>query len=198
MALFIAFLLAARRTIEYADGRTSLGHLSFAEQMRLARRILGRVLVLMVLGWVALGLLTSPQYGASMMHGIDGIAFDQHGLPQMAWSSVIATIVLIMVIQAGAAMPVSLPAALREFATRGRVLLPAIAILTLFYVVLSFIQDHVRGPLFVFLKTSDHSQTLKNLIYYGYLLSFSALRLWSALAILTFALRESYRRGEQP
>ena len=40
LALFLAFLLAARRMIEFADGTTQLGKFSFHDQLLLARNIL--------------------------------------------------------------------------------------------------------------------------------------------------------------
>ena len=53
-AILLAFLLAARRMIEIADGTTQLGKLAFAGQLRLARRILGRIVLLF---WMTLAVL---------------------------------------------------------------------------------------------------------------------------------------------
>src|ERR1043165_4379279 len=44
-SIFLAFLLAARRMIEFAEGTTQLGTLTFADQLRLARRILRHIVV---------------------------------------------------------------------------------------------------------------------------------------------------------
>ena len=40
VAIFLALLLAARRMIEFTDGRTDLGKLSFIQQLVLARKVL--------------------------------------------------------------------------------------------------------------------------------------------------------------
>jgi hypothetical protein len=195
-ALFIAFLLASRRMIESADGQTGLGKLPFAEQMRLSRQVLGRVLAVMAVGWISVCALVSPLHGAAMLYGFDGTAFDHVALPQMVWSGVIGALVLIMIIQVGAEQPLSLKSALGEFAARWRSLVPAIAILTALYFGLSFLQGLVRRPVQVFYSTSTHLPMIKNLVYVGYVLVFATIRLWCTRAVLTFAMRHSYRRGE--
>lgn len=48
-SVFIAFLLAARRMIELADGQTGLGKLSFAQQLSLARKVLTPIVIMMVI-----------------------------------------------------------------------------------------------------------------------------------------------------
>ncbi len=50
LCLFIAFLLAARRMIESTGGVTSLGRLSFRQQVTMGRKILLRVVGLMIAG----------------------------------------------------------------------------------------------------------------------------------------------------
>src|SRR5262245_8341365 len=61
LALFLAFLLAARRMIEFADGTTQLGKLSFSEQMQLARRILRDVLLLLVAAMIIVAFAGYPK-----------------------------------------------------------------------------------------------------------------------------------------
>ena len=74
---FLAFLIAAQRMIEFADGRTALAHLTFKEQVVLARRVIDRVLVLLVGAVAVLYLLGAEELAPYMMMGFDGIAFDQ-------------------------------------------------------------------------------------------------------------------------
>src|SRR5262245_32571059 len=52
-SILLAFLLAARRMIEVADGTTQLGTLTFADQLRLAKRILRHVVILLVCASIA-------------------------------------------------------------------------------------------------------------------------------------------------
>jgi hypothetical protein len=40
---------------------------------------------------------------------------------------------------------------------------------------------------------SDMPIQIKNLVYFFFVFGFAALRLWMTLAVLVFALRESYR-----
>jgi hypothetical protein len=52
----------------------------------------------------------------------------------------------------------------------------------------------VRWLVALFFRTNAPVQ-LKNLVYFLFVFGFASLRLWVTLAILVFALRESYRRA---
>jgi hypothetical protein len=190
-AILLAFLLAARRMIEIADGTTQLGKLAFADQLRLARRILGRI-VLLLIGAATLAAFFVPKLAIYLFAGFDGIAFDQFSRIGIAWSVILATIVLLMVVRAGDAGEVTLIDAVRELWSRWLCLVPAIILLTLLLIALSAIQGEARG-LVVLVFRSDIPMQIKNLVYFFFVFSFAALRLWMTLAVLVFALRESYR-----
>jgi hypothetical protein len=69
---------------------------------------------------------------------------------------------------------------------------PAIILLTLLLIALSAIQGEARG-LVVLVFRSDMPIQIKNLVYFFFVFGFAALRLWMTLAVLVFALRQSYR-----
>ena len=196
IALFLAFLLAARRMIEFTDGHTGLGKLTFAEQMRLARRVLLYVGALLFGAMVLVYLAGAHQVAPSMLLGFDGIAFDQFSKAGMVWSSMLAAIVFLMVVRVGADEPVSLLDALKELQARANWLLPAIVVVAAMLFGMTAIQGMARTAVFLFWQTSAAPQSIKNIVYFVFVFGFAALRLWLVLAILTFALRQSYRRGE--
>src|ERR1041384_7593131 len=121
-SIFLAFLLAARRMIEFADGMTQLGTLAFADQLRLAKRILRHVVILLVGATIAVAVV-APKSAVFMLAGFDGIAFDQFSKLGIFWSATLAAIVLLMVVRAGDGGSVGLMSAPREFGSRGRFLL---------------------------------------------------------------------------
>jgi hypothetical protein len=194
-ALFLAFLLAARRMIEFADGRTDLGRLSFGEQLKLAKRVLGYVALLLVLAAVAVAFV-ARDIAPGMLAGFDGIAFDQFSKTGMVWSSILAALVLLMVVQVGTERKITLRDTLRELWARANWLLPAIVVVAAMQLGLTAVQGYFRAMVYVFWQTSPSPQSVKNLIYFVFVFGFATLRLWLTLAILTFALRESYRRSE--
>lgn len=197
VCLLLAFLLAARRMIEFADGDSGLGRFDFGEQLRLARRILVQVFALLVAGSFAAWSLGAGEQAFRLLLGFDGIAFDQAGPIGMAWSSVLAALVLIMVVDAGRGRPVDLVAAAAELVRRRRWLIVAIVVTTILQIVLSFVQGRVRWPLLLWWKDSENPQVFKNLVYFFFIFAFASVRLWATLAVFVFALRESYRHGEQ-
>lgn len=113
-SIFLAFLLAARRMIEFADGTTRLGTFTFADQLRLAKRILRHILVLLFGATIAVAVV-APKSAVFMLAGLDGMAFDQFSKLGMVWSAILAAIVLLMVVRAGDGGNVTLAGALREF-----------------------------------------------------------------------------------
>jgi hypothetical protein len=138
IALLLAFLIVVRRMIEFSDGRTELGRQDFAEQLGLAARILGYVVVLLLIMAVIV-LFASGEFRRSPLGwrtalqallGFDGIAFDQWSNAGRLWSSALAAIVLLMAIRGGDGgngTNVSLIGALRELVARSFYLVPAIA-----------------------------------------------------------------------
>jgi hypothetical protein len=193
-ALFLAFLLAARRMIEFADGRTDLGKLSFVQQIVLARRVLRHVVVLLFAASTAVAVAGWRDLAPHMFFGFDGIAFDQFTRAGRVWSGALAAIVLLMVVKVGTSQPITLLGTFKELLARSAWLLPAIVAVTASQFALHPVQGVARAAVYELWQSSMASQTVKNFVYFVFVFGFAALRLWLTLAILTFALRESYRR----
>lgn len=198
VALFLAFLLATRRIIELGDGRTGLGALDFGGQLRLTQLVLARVVLLLVLACATALICGAPLMAPHFAFGFDGIAFNQDKALGMLWSSLLAAVVLLLVIQASNGETVALRAATREFIARWRHLVPAIGAVAAFQVGISVVQHYAHWLLWIFWQTSSLPVNLKNLIYFAVIVAFAAVRLWVTLAILTLALRRSQRRSRPP
>jgi hypothetical protein len=169
VATFLAILLATRRIIEAADGQTNLGTLAFRAQLTLARRVLWQVFALMIGTYLALkfaGLPTSVAKHA--LAGFDGIAFDQFTVLGRLWSAVLAALVFLAILRADQGHGPSLIGAGRELLQRWS------------WLVVLFWQ-------------TDAMPELKRVVFFSFIVVFASLRLWLTLAILTFALRASYR-----
>ena len=196
LAVFLAFLLAARRMIEWTGGATRLGHIDIRDQLALGQKILNRVLLLLI-GMVALafalGFKTTALY---FLLGFDGIAFDQASKTGMVWSAFLAAMVYLMLIAAEQSGAPSLAGAIREFLARWRWMLPAIGLVALAHIALSFAQGHARYLLFLAWQQPFAPMPVMNIVYFTFVFGFASIRLWATLAILTFALRESYRRTQ--
>jgi len=195
VSTLLAFILVANRSIELNDGKTSLGKLAFSEQLDLAKAIFVRIVAMMIV----MAIVFSSIAGASateLMYGIDGMAFDQFTTIGKLWSAVVATIILLMVVNAnqfeGKAL---LFPAIADFGKRWFWLSAAILFLFTTYVLLGFAQGIVRDAIRVFWQTTAVSQFIKNLIFFVFIFSFAMVRLWVTLLILTFGLKQSYIRG---
>lgn len=198
IAVFLAFLLAARRMIELTAGASNLGRLNFQEQMRLAQKILGPIVILMLVVSFAFGTAGARLPAMIALNGVDGIAFDQHGFAGMAWSAFIAALMLVMVVKADSASAPSIFEALKELWQRSVCMVPAIVVVTVVDVGLSIVQGMARSGVYQFWHTVGSPQFLRTMVFVIFVFGFASVRLWVTLAILTFALRESYRRGDVP
>jgi hypothetical protein len=195
LCLFIAFLLAARRMIESTGGVTRLGHLSFGQQVTMGRTILLRVVGVMIAGVVIVSTLGFQQSGARMLLGFDGIAYDQQTIDGFLWSAFLAALTLLLVLRFDKAGDASLVAVFKELWSRAFYLVPAILLVTLIDIVLSILQGAARGVVFAFWKSDIAPSLVRALTFYAFVFSFAAVRLWITLAVLIYALRESYRRA---
>ena len=152
--------------------------------------------MLLIVAVAAVALTGAYDVAPYMLLGFDGIAFDQFSKTGMVWSSILAAIVLLMVVKVGTEQPITLVGTLKELLARAGWLLPAIVAVVAMQFGLSAVQDAARHGVYLFWQTSPSPQLVKNLVYFVFVFSFAAVRLWLTLAILTFALRESYRRNE--
>jgi hypothetical protein len=98
IAVLHAFLVVTQRSIELAQGQTSLGALTFREQSRLTRAILWRIVVLMIAAAMAVSLAGYTGFAPHLMAGLDGMAFDQTTGLGKFWSPLVAALVLLMVV----------------------------------------------------------------------------------------------------
>jgi hypothetical protein len=196
VSVLLAFFATAQQSIEAAGGQSSLGELSWTEQIRLSFSILWRIAVVMIaaaLGTGALGYGAAPH----LMAGLDGMAFDQFTHPGRFWSAWIAAIVLLMIVRAERSNgEISLLAAVREFARRGLWLGAAVIMLGTVNVALAYGQEAVRIAIWNFWQTSSATEFTKHLIYFCFIFSFAMLRLWITLTILTVGLKQSYVRAD--
>lgn len=195
LCLFIAFLLAARRMIESAGGVTSLGRLDFRQQVTMGRRILLRVVGVMIAGAALVSALGIQPSGARMLLGFDGIAYDQQTIDGFLWSAFLATLTLLLVLRFEKAGDARLVPVFGELWSRAFYLVPAILLVAFVDIGLSILQGAVRGVVFAFWKSDVAPSLVRALTFYAFVFTFAAVRLWITLAILVFALRESYRRA---
>jgi hypothetical protein len=194
-AIFIALLLCARRMVEFTGGTTQLGFLSLHDQLILAYRILHPVGLWIVGLYIVLSLIGAGTLAPSFYFGFDGIAFDQHSNLGRLWSAVIATIILLVVVHHEQGQRPSMLGGVREFAARWKYLLAGIAAAALFQILLSPVQGLVRWWVYLFWTGTEAPEALKSAVYFSFIFGFATLRLWGTVAVLIFALRESYRRG---
>ncbi|QOZ67257.1 hypothetical protein [Bradyrhizobium arachidis] len=196
ISVLLAFFATAQQSIEAAGGQSSLGELTFGEQLRLSFSILWRIALVMIVA--ALG-SAAAGYGAALhlMAGLDGMAFDQFTHPGRFWSAWIAALVLLMIVRAERDDgKIAIFPAIGEFARRGLWLGAAVIVLGLVNVALAYGQEAVRSAIWNFWQTSSATQFTKNLIYFCFIFSFAMLRLWITLTILTLGLKQSYVRAD--
>lgn len=195
LSIFLAFLLAARRMIELADGRTGLGRLSFLEQLILARKVLLPIVLLMLASCAVLIGAGARWTALNSLLGIDGIAFDQYSYLGMVWSAFLAAVTLLMVLKAESTGHADLFAILKELWQRAPCMLPAIVAVAAADIGLSVVQGMVRVVVYAYWHTPGPPQLMRTMVYFFFIFGFASVRLWVTLAILTFSLRESYRLG---
>jgi hypothetical protein len=193
-AIFLAFLVAARRVLEITDIKTRLEFLSFAKQFNLAQLVVGRIFVLLFAVCAVVFVLGAYETAPFLLLGLDGIAFDQVTRAGMVWSSVLAAIIFLMVKNIEESKSSTIVNALKELARRALWMVPAIIVVAIVQFGLNYIQGLVRGLVYMYGQTSA-SQHAKNFVFFVFVFAFASGRLWLTLAILGLGLRESYRRG---
>jgi hypothetical protein len=195
IAVLHAFLVVTQRSIELAQGQTSLGALTFSEQSRLTRAILWRIALLMIAATMAVSLAGFTGFAPHLLTGLDGMAFDQGTSLGKFWSALVAAIVLLMVVGAEQNRGrVAFWKAVDELARRSLRLGAAVVVLGVLYLGLGLGQGLIRNALWQFYQTSALHPLIKNLIYFVFIFGFATLRLWVTLLVLTWALRQSYLR----
>jgi hypothetical protein len=196
IAVLHAFLVVTQRSIELAQGQTSLGALDFTEQSRLTRAILWRIGLLMLAASIAVLAAGYTSVAPHMMNGLDGMAFDQFTDIGKFWSAAVAALTLVMIVGAERNDgQVSFREAVVEFARRGVWVGAAVIALGIIYLGLGLGQGLIRNALWQFYQTSAAHPLIKNLIFFVFIFSFALLRLWVTLLVLTWGLKQSYVRA---
>jgi hypothetical protein len=195
LAVFLAFLLAARRMIELTDGRTGLGKLDFAEQLVLARKVMFPVLLFMAATAFVVVVSGARWTGMHLLVGFDGIAFDQITYLGMMWSALLATTTLLLLLKVESGGGAGLTDVFKELWRRSACMVPAIVAITVAHIGLSALQGAVRIGVYVYWHSTTTPHLGQKLVYFFFIFGFASVRLWITLAILVLALRESYRRG---
>ena len=197
IAVLHAFLVVTQRSIELAQGQTSLGALTFREQSRLTRAILWRVALLMIAATMVVAAAGYTEFAPSLMSGLDGMAFDQATGTGKFWSALVAALVLFIMVGAEQNRGhVGFWKAADEFARRSLWLVPAVIALGVIYLGLGTGQGLFRNAIWQFYQTSPLHPLFKNLIYFVFIFGFATLRLWVTLLVLTWALKQSYLRAD--
>lgn len=194
LAIFLSFLITACRMIEITQGSTALGSWSFRRQLWLGKKILGWMFLLVLAVSTIVIAAVDKMLGRYLVLGVDGIAFDQYTYVGMFWSAFLAAVMLLMMLQVERTGSSNLFRALSELAQRAAFLLPAIAAIGIIDVLLSLVQGVFRYGIFILWHTDWVPQVLKGGTYFLFIFGFASLRLWITIAILIFALRESYIR----
>jgi hypothetical protein len=193
LAVFMAFLLASHRMIELAGGGTNLGRLRFREQLKLGRGILWRLLAASIAIAFAAALLgVNPRTIIFFCLSVDGIVYDWYSGFMPLWSAIIAVVIFLMVVEKGLGREPKYLPVLRQFVERRRHLFPAAVLLAAFLYGANFFQDLLSARLEAVYAAIP--LPLTRYFYTGYFLIFSYVRLWITVAILTYALRASYRQ----
>jgi len=191
--LFLAFVIASQRMIELNGGSTALGKLSLSNQLRLAWSIIWRTFAVGLVAYYALvGAGMTKFMAAGFLYGFDGIVFNRYLDPVILWTPAIAILSFLMVVNRGAGRSVGLISAVRETARRWKYLVPSAAAIALAVTVINLCQAAVGSvlvePLIDVLPKRTHF-----MLIVGFFFVFAYLRLWLTVAVLTLALRRSFR-----
>lgn len=193
VALLLAFVIVTWRMVLITNGNSGLGQMGLSLQMKMARTVLLPIFGLLITATLAAtmsGLFDQP---GDFMLGFDGIAFDQASHPGRLWSAVVAALLLLMVLQVDEASKPSLFRAIRQFVHRARWLVPGILMVAAISMLLHPVQGWFRMLIREMWLHADMHTSIKGLLSFAFVFSFATLRLWLTVAILVFALRQSYR-----
>jgi hypothetical protein len=111
-------------------------------------------------------------------------------------SSFLAALILLMLVAGERGERGTIRAALAEFAARRNSLVPAVLAAAVFLLVLSAFQGVVRWFVNELWQMSSVPFAIRTFAYFIFIFSFATVRLCGCLAVLVFALRRSYHRGD--
>lgn len=194
LCVFIAFLATCERMIKLSGGWTSLDRLTMRQRARFAWQVIWRLLTVF-LGAVVLAVTTGvDRYAAATLWiGFDGLAFPWRQGVLQVWIAFIAVITFIFVLEKGTGNLVRFTGVLRQVRIHRHSLFFSGIYLGVFLVSITFIQSKLALVLGGLLD-DGRLGTVRTYLLIGFLVLFSYLRIWVAVAILTYSIRASYRR----
>jgi hypothetical protein len=196
VAVLMAFMAVARRVFEIFDRPSHLDGLPLDKELRLALRIFGRIVAVMVAATLLMHNFGNASVAPYFMLGLDSMAFNQSSISGKVWSACIAALVLLLILGIDRDTgKLSFASAFRGLTNHGVRYGAAAAVLAAFYVALGPIQILVLNGFWGSSIVAASSQPTKNLIYFTVTLGFAAIRLWATLLILTYGLKPSYVRN---
>lgn len=196
ISVLLAFVLVTRRSIELANGQTSLGSLTVVEQLKLSGGILGRIFLMMLAATLAVMVAGYTKFAPNMMLGLDGMAFDQFTTIGKFWSAAVASLVLLMMIGADSNNgKIGFFSAVDELGRRIVWIGAAVLSLGVIYVGLGYVQGVARYAVWVYGQAAPHGHFVRNIVAFVFIFSFAMLRLWITLLVLTYGVKLSYRYG---
>ena len=197
ICIFLAFMIVSHVMIQHAGGRTELGSLPFGKQVAIGRNVVPRITLLLTGLSFAVGWFGAPTLADHLLFGFDGIAFDQYSGWGFLLSSFLAALILLMLLAGERGERGTISAAVAEFAARRKSLVPAVLAVAAFLLGLSAFQGVVRELVYEFGQMTSVPFAIRSFVFFIFIFSFATVRLCGCLALLVFALRRSYRRGDQ-
>jgi hypothetical protein len=193
VALLLAFVIVTWRMVLISNGQSGLGQMGLSQQIRMARTVLLPVFGLLIVATIVAASSRLVDRPHELMLGFDGIAFDQMSNLGRVWSALVAALLLLMVLQVDEASKPSLFRAMRQFADRASWLVPGVLLVAAISILLHPVQSWFRLLIRDMWLHADIPTSVKGLLSLAYVFSFATVRLWLTVAILVFALRQSYR-----
>ncbi|PTM43301.1 hypothetical protein [Bosea sp. 124] len=193
VSLLLAFVIVTWRMVLISNGQSGLGQMGLSQQIKMSRTVLLPIFGLMIVATIVAassGLVAEPH---ELMLGFDGIAFDQRSPLGRVWSALVAALLLLMVLQVDEASKPGLFKAMRQFADRASWLVPGVLLVAAISILLHPVQGWFRMLIRDMWFHADLPRSVKGLLFFAFVFSFATVRLWLTVAILVFALRQSYR-----
>ena len=193
-AIVLAFIVATWRMIETTDHETRLGHLDLAKHFGLGGDIFFRLAALTLGVFIVAFALGFRQFAHTVLIGIDGVTFHQGVGFIPIWSSFVAVLMFVMVLNNEKFGSCSIRKAFSRLGSELDWTGSAFAVLAVCLVSFDQVQSLVRYLVYLFAQTSE-PQIIKNCVLLFYLFAFAVTRLWLIVTVLSVALRKHNERA---
>lgn len=192
--LLIAVLLAAARMIRLLGGQVTLSELSFQEQKSLTGRLAWKLVLVNFLA-ICLGFALGGDRNvlSHFWFGLDSTVYAWFA-PDLFyfWNAFLVSVIFLTIVNKGIGKPPTLRSAVSEFFRRILFFGPALVLLVVFYSLSFYLQIKVFADALNLLYAALIDDTLKNFFNVGVVTFISYIRLWVTVAVLSYALRQSY------